>query len=111
MVPGATNENGSGPSPDGGGLPMGGAEAQPEKAFAAMQQLYQNPQFLQMAEKIGQTMLEQNPLMRAMLDPERRDAMQGKFEELKKDPELASVMEELETGDPQAMMKCDKTLR
>ena len=78
----------------------------PAKAFEAMQQLYSNPQFLQMAEKIGQTMLEQNPVMRAMLDPGRREAMQERFDELKKDPDLAPVMEELESGDPQTMMKC-----
>jgi len=97
-------ENGAPPAPENP-FPVPSSEVEPEKAFEAMQQLYSNPQFLQMAEKIGQTMLEQNPVMRAMLDPERREAMQGKFEELKKDPELASVMEELESGDPQAMMK------
>lgn len=99
-------ENGSAPSAPTAENPFPmPTDVEPEKAFEAMQQLYSNPQFLQMAEKIGQTMLEQNPVMRAMLDPERREAMQGKFEELKKDPELASVMEELESGDPQAMMK------
>lgn len=86
-------------------MPTPNPDVTPEKAFEAMQQLYSNPHFLQMAEKIGQTMLEQNPVMRAMLDPGRREAMQSKFEELKQDPELAHVMEELESGDPQAMMK------
>jgi len=101
-----------GANPTAGGTSEGGsaAELQPEKAFEAMQQLYSNPQFLQMAEKIGQTMLEQNPVMSAMLDPARREAMQSKFEDLKKDPELKSVMEELESGDPQAMMKSSDSL-
>eukprot|EP00210_Caulerpa_lentillifera_P002161 g2075.t1 len=89
--------------PFAGGIPP--TDVDPTKAFEAMQKLYSNPQFLQMAEKIGQTMLQQNPVMRAMMDPTRREAMQEKFEDLKKDPELASVMEELESGDPQAMMK------
>lgn len=86
-------------------VPTAPTDIDPQKAFEAMQKLYANPQFLQMAEKIGQTMLQQNPVMRAMMDPSKRDAMQEKFEELKKNPELAPVMNELESGDPQAMMK------
>lgn len=39
------------------------------------------------------------------MDPSRREAMQAKFEELKKDPEIAPIMTELESGNPQAMMK------
>ncbi|CAD7704979.1 unnamed protein product [Ostreobium quekettii] len=77
----------------------------PAKAMEAMQQLYANPQFVQMAEKIGQTMLQHNPVMKALMDPTQREAMQGKFDQLKEDPELAPIMKELETGDPQAMMK------
>lgn len=77
----------------------------PTKAWEAMQELYSNPQFVQMAEKIGQTMLQHNPVMRALMDPSQREAMQQKFELLKDDPELAPIMKELETGDPMSMMK------
>lgn len=102
-TPGDASTEQSAAPPFPPGFPAGGVD--PTKAFEAMQNLYSNPQFLQMAEKIGQTMLQQNPVMRAMMDPTRREAMQGKFDELKKDPELASIMEELESGDPHAMMK------
>lgn len=77
----------------------------PTKAWEAMQELYSNPQFVQMAEKIGQTMLQHNPVMRALMDPSQREAMQQKFEQLKDDPELAPIMKELEAGDPTSMMK------
>lgn len=77
----------------------------PNKALEAIQQLHTSPQFIQMAEKIQQTLLQHNPVMKAMMDPAQKDAMQAKFEELKEDPELAPIMRELESGNPEAMMK------
>ncbi|CAD7698883.1 unnamed protein product [Ostreobium quekettii] len=85
------------------GMPQFGVD--PAKAMEAMQQLYASPKFVQMAEKIGQTMLQHNPVLRTLMDPAQREAMQAKLDQLKKDPELAPIMKELETGDPQAMMK------
>jgi len=70
-----------------------------------MQQLYSNPQFLQLTEKIGQTMLRQNTILRMMSEPARRCAIKGKFDEFKQDPELASIMKDFEFGDPEAMLK------
>lgn len=55
--------------------------------------------------------VQQNPMMQAMMDPTKREAMQAKFEELKKDPEVAPILEELESGNPQAMMKWVEPVR
>lgn len=44
-------------------------------------------------------------MLRNMHNPAYRDNIGGKVEELKKDPELAGILEEIQTGGPAAMMK------
>lgn len=76
----------------------------------AMQGIMSNPDFAKMAEDIGKKMFESDPqlanMVKSMQDTDTRDRMQAKMEELKEDPELKSVIEELESGGPAAMMKC-----
>ena len=54
--------------------------------------------------------VQQNPEMMAMMsgmqDPSYREAIEGKLQNLKNDPELEKIMKEIETGGPAAMMKC-----
>ena len=45
-----------------------------------------------------------------MQDPGTRTQMETKMKTLKEDPELKHIIEELETGGPAAMMKCDTPL-
>ena len=45
-------------------------------------------------------------MMQTMHDPTYRARLESKMNTLKQDPELASVMQELEAGGPAAMMKC-----
>ena len=58
--------------------------------------------------------LQQNPEMMAMMsgmqDPSYREAIEGKLQNLKNDPELEKIMKEIETGGPAAMMKCARLL-
>lgn len=53
--------------------------------------------------------LQQDPAMEAMLrnmhNPAYRDNIGGKVEELKKDPEIGAILEEIQEGGPAAMMK------
>ena len=53
---------------------------------------------------------QQNPEMMAMMsgmqDPTYREAIEGKLQNLKNDPELEKIMAEIESGGPAAMMKC-----
>ena len=73
-----------------------------------MQNVMQNPAFMQMAEKLG-TQMMQDPQMASMMqqmqDPATTEKMKAKMEELKEDPEMAEIMREIETGGPSAMMK------
>lgn len=75
----------------------------------AMQGIMSNPEFAKMAEDIGKKMFESDPqlanMVKSMQDTDTRDRMQAKMEELKEDPELKHVIEELESGGPSAMMK------
>ena len=45
-------------------------------------------------------------MMSGMQDPTYREAIEGKLQNLKNDPELEKIMAEIETGGPAAMMKC-----
>jgi hypothetical protein len=44
-------------------------------------------------------------MMQTMHDPSYRSRIEGKMKDLKDDPELKDIMEELEKGGPAAMMK------
>lgn len=81
----------------------------PEQYMKAMQGIMSNPEFAKMAEDIGKKMFESDPqlanMVKSMQDTDTRDRMQAKMEELKEDPELKHVIEELESGGPSAMMK------
>jgi hypothetical protein len=44
-------------------------------------------------------------MMQTMHDPNYREKIEKKMAELKGDPELSSIMQELEGGGPAAMMK------
>ncbi len=45
-------------------------------------------------------------MMHGMQDPQFRENIESKLQLLKSDPELASVMSDIESGGPAAMMKC-----
>ena len=45
-------------------------------------------------------------MMKSMHDPNYRENLEDKLKELKEDPELAPIMQEIEQGGPAAMMKC-----
>ena len=45
-------------------------------------------------------------MLRNMHNPAYRDNIGEKMEELKKDPEIGNILEEIQTGGPAAMMKC-----
>ena len=45
-------------------------------------------------------------MMQGMQDPQFRENIESKLQQLKTDPELASVMADIEQGGPAAMMKC-----
>lgn len=45
-------------------------------------------------------------MMQGMQNPQFRDNIESKLQELKTDPELASIMADIESGGPAAMMKC-----
>lgn len=86
----------------------GGGAANPQEAMATMQNMLQNPNFVQMAEKVSEAFKQDprmNNLLQGMMNPEFKEQMEERFKELKKDPELKEVLEEIETGGPNAMMK------
>jgi hypothetical protein len=76
-----------------------------------MQRVMQNPEFLQAAESLGRGLMTQvaDPEMMTMMElfsnPDNQGLLKAKMEELKGDPELKEVMEDIEQNGQGAMMK------
>ncbi|CAM6068707.1 unnamed protein product [Sphagnum tenellum] len=74
----------------------------------AMQQVMQNPQFMTMAERLGNALM-QDPAMSGMLsnltNPSHREQLEQQMAQVREDPTLKPVLEEIESGGPAAMMK------
>lgn len=90
----------------GGG---GGAAADPARYADAMSSVLGNPEFMAMAERLGQQIMAQDPgmasLMASMQSQASAAEVERRLEGLKADPDLAPIMKEIEEGGPAAMMK------
>ncbi|BDA42477.1 probable Ankyrin-3 at C-terminar half [Coccomyxa sp. Obi] len=80
----------------------------PEQYASAMSKVLQNQNFMEMAEKLGQQIMSDPgmaSMMQTMHDPTYRTKLEAKMSSMKDDPELAKILEEMESGGPAAMMK------
>ncbi|EXB40465.1 Ankyrin repeat domain-containing protein 2 [Morus notabilis] len=79
-----------------------------QQYYSTMQQVMQNPQFMTMAEQLGNALM-QDPSMSTMLEsfanPENKDQLEQRMARIKEDPSLKPILEEIETGGPAAMMR------
>ncbi|GFY89804.1 ankyrin repeat-containing 2B [Actinidia rufa] len=79
-----------------------------QQYYSTMQQVMQNPQFMTMAERLGNTLM-QDPSMSSMLEsltsPSHKDQLEERMAHIKEDPALKPILEEIETGGPAAMMR------
>ncbi|GFS37015.1 ankyrin repeat-containing 2B [Actinidia rufa] len=79
-----------------------------QQYYSTMQQVMQNPQFMTMAERLGNTLM-QDPSMSSMLEsltsPSHKDQLEERMARIKEDPALKPILEEIETGGPAAMMR------
>ncbi|KAG6479873.1 hypothetical protein ZIOFF_063349 [Zingiber officinale] len=80
----------------------------PQQYVSTMQQVMENPQFMKMAEQLGNAIM-QDPGMSSMLEnltnPAQKEQIEERMARMKDDPSLKGVLEEIETGGPSAMMK------
>ena len=94
-----------------GGAPGGGAPTMPnpEQYMEMMQGMMNNPAVMQMSQRMFEQMQGEPAMARmmsAMSDPASRNELEAKIKTLRdEDPELAEVIDEIEKGGPQAMMK------
>merc|ERR1711937_244593 len=80
----------------------------PNQYMQAMNQMMQDPSFVQYSEQLYKNMMEDPMMAQAMAsmqNPQARQDMQSRMEALKDDPELKDIIEDMEKGGPQAMMK------
>ncbi|KAH7427672.1 hypothetical protein KP509_10G054600 [Ceratopteris richardii] len=80
----------------------------PQQYFGAMQQVMQNPQFVTMAKKLGNAMMQDpavSSMMQGVSDPVQRERLEERLAKVREDPELKGVLDEIQTGGPAAMMK------
>ncbi|XP_010909898.1 ankyrin repeat domain-containing protein 2B isoform X2 [Elaeis guineensis] len=86
------------------GLP----QLDPQQYISTMQQVMQNPQFITMAERLGNALM-QEPAMASMLDsltnPSHKEQLEERLAHMKDDPTLKPILDEIENGGPTAMMK------
>uniref|UniRef100_A0A5B6ZLC9 Putative ankyrin repeat domain-containing protein 2 isoform X1 n=1 Tax=Davidia involucrata TaxID=16924 RepID=A0A5B6ZLC9_DAVIN len=79
-----------------------------QQYYSTMQQVMQNPQFMTMAERLGNALM-QDPSMSGMLEnlanPSHKDQLEERMARIKEDPSLKPILEEIETGGPAAMMR------
>ncbi|XAR59902.1 hypothetical protein NMG60_11015912 [Bertholletia excelsa] len=79
-----------------------------QQYYSTMQQVMQNPQFMTMAERLGNALM-QDPSMSTMLEslanPSHKDQLEERMARIKEDPALKPILEEIETGGPAAMMR------
>ncbi|KAG0498757.1 hypothetical protein HPP92_003448 [Vanilla planifolia] len=80
----------------------------PQQYISTMQQVMQNPQFMTMAERLGNALM-QDPAMSSMLDnltnPTRKEQLEERMAQMREDPSLKPILDEIESGGPAAMMK------
>ncbi|XP_068669011.1 ankyrin repeat domain-containing protein 2A-like [Aristolochia californica] len=89
---------------DDGGVPS----MDSQQYFSTMQQVMQNPQFMTMAERLGNALI-QDPAMSGILEsfsnPLQREQMEERMTKVKEDPSLKPILDEIEQGGPAAMMR------
>ncbi|KAL4580702.1 hypothetical protein LXL04_016903 [Taraxacum kok-saghyz] len=88
----------------GGGVP----QFDTQQYYSTMQQVMQNPQFMNMAERLGSALM-QDPSMSQMLEslsnPAQKDQLEERMARIKEDPSLKHILDDIETGGPTAMMR------
>ncbi|XP_058110839.1 ankyrin repeat domain-containing protein 2A-like [Magnolia sinica] len=79
-----------------------------QQYFSTMQQVMQNPQFMTMAERLGNVLM-QDPSMSSMLEnlanPSHKEQLEERMARIKEDPSLKPILDDIETGGPAAMMR------
>lgn len=79
-----------------------------QQYFSTMQQVMQNPQFMTMAERLGNALM-QDPSMSSMLEnlsnPANKEQLEERMANIREDASLKPILEEIESGGPAAMMK------
>ncbi|KDP47058.1 hypothetical protein JCGZ_10785 [Jatropha curcas] len=79
-----------------------------QQYYSTMQQVMQNPQFMTMAERLGNALM-QDPSMSQMFEslanPSQKDQIEERMARIKEDPSLKPILEEIENGGPAAMMR------
>ncbi|KAI5071716.1 hypothetical protein GOP47_0013967 [Adiantum capillus-veneris] len=76
--------------------------------FDAMQIIMQNPQFMQMAERLGMALIQNPEIANAIQTPANspcKDQHKPHLAQINDDPTILAILNEIETGGPSAVVK------
>ncbi|KAJ4975034.1 hypothetical protein NE237_008208 [Protea cynaroides] len=82
-------------------------ELDSQQYYSTMQQVMLNPQFMTMAERLGNALM-QDPSMSTMLESLANPShtnLEERMSRIKEDPSLKPILDEIESGGPAAMMR------
>lgn len=79
-----------------------------QEYFDAMQLIMQNPQFMTMAERLGNALIQDSDMsnmLQNLANPAHKDQLELRMAQICDDPTLKTILGEIESGCPSAMSK------
>ncbi|XP_047322365.1 ankyrin repeat domain-containing protein 2B-like isoform X2 [Impatiens glandulifera] len=92
----------------GGSVEDGGSQFDSQQYYSTVQQVMQNPQFMTMAERLGNSLMQDPSMCRVfanLSNPNHKHQLEEQMARMKEDPSMKPILDEIEKGGPVAVMR------